>query len=116
MVKTRLAKSARAWVDGIAEAQAVLNGCWTMKNWRSCRRKKWWAVSAPPHAVLAWPRRKKKEIQARLLITLLACSASLLGRVEVLKNGDWDGTDPCQWWVLLGIGDEFLAQPKVELS
>ena len=55
-------QSAQAQVAGLAEAEAALNGCRPMKNWRSRIRNKFWAMSAPPLQYSPGLRRNNKAI------------------------------------------------------
>ena len=65
-MKMRLAKLARAYVAGLAEA--VLKDYWPINNWRYWRVKGWWPVLVPLQKYPPGLRRNKKAIQARLLI------------------------------------------------
>ena len=59
VVKRRLKKLARDCVPGIAESEAALNDCWTMKNWRSWRRKGGVVGVGAATAVLCWSEEKE---------------------------------------------------------
>ena len=72
-------------------------------------------VCAAP-AVLAWTEEEEESNPGQVADSLLARGASLLGGFKGLEDGDWDGADPCWWWVLLGVDGKLPGQPKVELA
>ena len=68
-VKRVLKKSARARVCGLAEA--ALKSCFLRKNWMFLMRKGWLVLSMNPLQSSPGQSRKKKAIQARLLMACL---------------------------------------------
>ena len=77
---------------GLAEVEAVLKGFWTLKNWRSWRRKGRWSVLAPLRKYSPGLRIKKKTIQSRYLIARLRFPPPLIGGINGLEDvdGDWE--------------------------